>query len=376
MALAFRHCVLALSSVLVAAAAAAQELPALGEEDRVRRVQLLVEGARTVAWAPKGDWIAFDKTDHAGYSRLHVARPDGSLQRCLTCEAFSFRKRHAGNPTWHPSGRYILFQLEKPLRGGGRPVPFLTVPGRNLGDDLWAITLDGRQFWNLTNRAEQGGRVLAPRFSHEGDKVVWSQRVGSGGGTWGRWVLRVARFETSRGTPRLRRIRTYKPGGRQLFYESYGFTADDRGILFGANLDPGRSEAGLDLFVLRLDSGELERLTSSSEELDRFARFSPDGRKIVWASSRDILGRRTVFERRDRTASAPLDLWIMNADGSARQRLTRFNDVFSDHYSGSVMVGTASWSREGDRLIVPVTPVDREGDSDLYLLELDQAHGR
>lgn len=368
--------ILGLSSLLLAVVASGQELPVGGGEGQVRRIRLLVEGARTVAWAPKGDWIAFNKPDQAGYSHLYIARPDGSSERCLSCEAIGFRKRHAGNPAWHPSGRYLLFQLEKPLRIGGRPVPFLTVPGRNLGDDVWAITFDGRQFWNLTNRAERGGRVLSPRFSHEGDRVVWSERVASGGATWGRWVLRVARIETHHGVPRLRDVHSYKPGPQRFFYESYGFTSDDRGILFAANLDPGQSEGGLDLYVLRLESGELSRLTSSAGELDRFARFSPDGRKIVWASSQDILDRRTVFERRDRSAEAPLDLWMMNADGSGRERLTRFNDVFSDHYTGKVMVGTASWSREGDRLIVPVTSVDDSGDSALYLLELDQAYGR
>ena len=362
--------------LLLVSGAQGQEIPVpVGQRTLVGPPRLLVEGARTVAWAPKGDWIAFDRPDDAGYSHLYVAEPDGSSQRCLTCDAIGFRKRHAGNPTWHPSGRYLLFQLEKPLRIRGHPVPFLSVPGRNLGDDIWAITFDGRRFWNLTNRSERGGRVLSPRFSHEGDRVVWSERVAGSGAIWGRWVLRVARFDSRRGVPRLRGVRTYKPGLQRFFYESYGFTGDDRGILFAANLDPGQSEGGLDLYVLRLESGELQRLTSSVEELDRFAGFSPSGRKIVWASSRDIRDRRIGFERHDPSAAAPLDLWMMNGDGSGLERLTRFNDVFSDQYTGRVMVGSASWSRKGDRLIVPVTPLAGSAGGGLYLLELDEAYG-
>jgi Tol biopolymer transport system component len=250
-------------------------------------------------------------------------------------------------------------------------LPPFVAPGRNLGDDIWAISFDGRRFWNLTNRAERGGRVLSPRFSHEGDRVVWSERVASIGSTWGQWVLRVARFDIRRGVPRLHDVETYKPGSQRLFYESYGFTPDDRGILFGANLEPGQSEDGLDLFVLRLASGELQRLTYAADQMDRFARLSPDGRKIVWASGREIFRRRVAFEGRILSRETPLDLWQMDAGGGELERLTGFNDVFSNHYTGQVMVGTPSWSREGDRLIVPVIPLDDSGPGGLYMLELE-----
>ena len=268
--------------------------------------------------------------------------------------------------------QFLLFQLEKPLRSGGDPLPAFAAPGRNLGDDIWAISFDGRRFWNLTNREERGGRVLSPRFSHEGDRVVWSERVASSGSTWGQWVLRVARFEIRRGVPRLSNVETYKPGSPRLFYESYGFTPDDRGILFGTNLDPGHSGGGLDLYVLRLASGELQRLTAAADEIDRFARLSPGGRKIVWASSREIPGRRAALERRSSSAEAPLDLWLMDLDGRGLERLTGFNDVFSDQYTGQVMVGTPSWSRDGDRLLVPVIPLDGSGPGGLYMLELGE----
>lgn len=357
----------------LSAGAGAQEIPSAVSQVAVQRPpRLVVEGARTVAWAPKGDWIAYDKPDHEGYADLYVARPEGSSERCLTCDAYGFRKRHAGNPTWHPSGQFLLFQLEKPLRGGGAPLPPFANPGRNLGDDIWAISFDGRRFWNLTSRAERGGRVLSPRFSHEGDRVVWSERVASSGSTWGQWVLRVARFDIRRGVPRLHDVETFKPGSQRLFYESYGFTPDDQGILFGANLDPGQYEGGLDLYVLRLGNGELQRLTYAADEMDRFARLSPTGRKIVWASSRDILGRRAGFERRSSSAEAPLDLWLMDAGGGGLERLTGFNDVFADQYTGQVMVGSPSWSREGDRLIVPVISLDGTGISGLYMLELGE----
>ena len=170
---------------LLAAAALAQT-PAtdlgvsVGKAESLRTLKLLVEGSRTVDWAPRGDKIAYDRVDGTGYSRLYIANPDGTGESCITCLPLGFRKRHAGNPAWHPSGRYIVFQLEKPFRRRGEPLPFMAVPGRNLGDDLWAITPDGKRFWNLTQRAELGGRSLSPRFSAEGDWMVWSERIAAG----------------------------------------------------------------------------------------------------------------------------------------------------------------------------------------------------
>ncbi len=339
------------------------------------RIRPLTVGGRTVDWAPRGDLIAFDKLGPDGFANLYVAEPEGTLERCLTCAPLEFRKRHAGNPTWHPSGRFLVFQVEKPFKIGGAPLPFLSVPGRNLGDDLWAITPDGRRFWRLTNRGERGGRVLAPRFSREGDRLVWSERLASGAGAWGRWVLRVARFGERRNVPRLHDIQTFEPGAEPGFYESCDFTADDRGVLFAGNPAPGLPESGLDLWVLRLESGELARLTASAGELDRFARFTPDGRSIVWSSTRGLIESLPPFPRGARSAVTVSDLWRMSADGGEPQRLTRFADVFSTDYAGPVTVGAPAWSREGDRFIVPVSPASAPGAGDLYLVELASPSG-
>ncbi len=351
----------------LALGAAAQEAPGPGTIEPAAP-RLLVEGARTVDWAPKGDWIAYDRLDHRGFSQLYVARPDGSTERCLTCDHYPLRKHHAASPAWHPSGRYIVFVLERPVNLGGEPLPFRSVPGGNRGSDLWVITLDGKVYWNLTNRADRGGRVLSPHFSHEGDRLVWSERLAAGGGAWGRWSLQVAEFGVKRGVPRLRKARSFRPGERPRFCEASGFTPDDRGLLFSANPDPGQNEATLDLFVLRLETGEIARLTDSTD-LDVAARWAPDGRHLVWASNRDLRIRKSIYERSDRQTATPLDLWRMRTDGTGKERLTWFNDATSPGYYGRVMVGAPVWSREGDRMIVPVVPVDGGSGGGLFLLE-------
>ena len=111
----------------------------------------------------KGDRIAFSRPDADGYQKLWIAGPDGLGDRCLTCDPLEFRNRHSGNPAWHPSGRYIVFVLERPHKEAGRPVPFGRVPGANRGDDLWAISIDGKTFIKITNRGESGGHVISNR---------------------------------------------------------------------------------------------------------------------------------------------------------------------------------------------------------------------
>lgn len=320
-------------------------------------------------WAPRGDWIAFDGPNHEGYSQLRVARADGTGMRCLTCDLWDLRRRHCASPTWHPSGEYLVFVVEKPVRSDRRPLPFLSVPGGNLGMDLWVVSFDGKWAFNLTNRGDAGGRLLAPRFSHEGDRLLWSERQASGGGAWGRWSVQVADFTVARGVPRLKRAKTYRPGIQQGFIETYGFTPDDRGVLFAANLDPGQPEGSLDLYRMRLETKELERLTAT-RALDRFARLSPDGRWLVWASSMGQREAEPVFERLEKTTDVPLDLWLMAASGGEARRLTRFNDATSNDYFGRVMTGNGAWSRDGSQLLVPLIAVGSD-DGGLYLLELE-----
>jgi len=357
--------------------AAAAQPPSGDAGDVVARIQPTGRAAARVAWAPRGDRIAFDRPDADGLSRIFVARPDGGEERCLTCRLIELRSFHTASAAWQPSGEHLVFRTERPIRRDGRPLPFGIVPGGHRGDDdLWAIHLGGRQFWNLTHRGEAGGRVLAPRFAREGDRLLWSERLASGGGSWGRWALQVARFDVRRGVPRLRGTTALEPGAQKRFKESCDFTADDRGVLFAGNLSPDQDESGLDVYSMGLDGSGFRNLTSSPEVWDRFARYSPNGRWIVWASSRDIAFDRARLDRRGGPADVPTDLWLMSSEGIVVQRLTRFNDVFSVDYIGRTMVGPPAWSPAGDLLLVPVAPLERPEDSTLFRVELASPFGR
>ena len=61
----------------------------------------------------------------------------------------------------------------------------------------------------------------------------------------------------------------------------------------------------------------------------------------------------------------------MEARGSRPERLTRFNDATSGDYFGPVMTGTATWSRDGRQLLVPLVPVGGGAGGGLYLIDLE-----
>lgn len=374
-----------LSTLLVLGWAALQTVSGVAgagaqEPSVVKKVSLFAETAGRASWSPKGDWIAFDRREPNGYTQLYVARADLaagiSEERCLTCQMFELKKRHVGNPTWHPSGDYLAVQVHRPVKPGGDPLRFLEVPGGNLGSDLYLVRFDGREFWNLTNLGETGGRVLSPRFSHEGDKLAWAERVASGAGVFGRWVVRVASVEFKRQIPRLKGIKTFKPGEQRLFCESHGFTTDDLGLVLTGNLGSGQPESGMDVYLFEMGSGAVRRLTETDQELDRFALLAPNGNWIVWSSSRDIGSGAVSLERRQVTAVRPADLWLMNAEGLSVQRLTRFNDVHSPDYGGPTQVIPTSWNREGDRLLALTLPVGSNDVGHLYLIEFNEPIGR
>ena len=365
-----------MTATALASGAASRPAAATDDPSVVRSVQPFLQQAGRAVWSPKGDKIAYAKREANGYLQLWIADDDLVGKRCVTCRLHDLEKSHVGDPTWHPSGDYLVARVERPIKSGGEPLRYLEVPGGNLGSDLYFLRADGRDFYNLTQLGERGGRVLGPRFSHEGSRLAWAERVGSGGGTFGKWVLRVASIQVKRGIPRLKDIRTFKPGETHLFFHNHGFTTDDRGLVFSGNLEAAQPESGLDIYRMDLESREVTRLTRTDEQLDRFALPSPNGQWIAFTSTADIGSGQATLERRQKSAVRTADLWMMNAEGRGFHRLTRFNDVHSPTFAGRSMVVPTGWHRDGDKLLALVLKVGSNEPGDLYLIELHEPIGR
>lgn len=316
-------------------------------------------GTKSVDWSWKLDRIAFEKVGPRRFFEIYTMRPDGSEQRCLTCGRDS-PPRHNGSPSWDPAGKFILFTAEKPETPAY--LDNWAVPGKGLNCDLWVMTADGRNYWRLTDLPLGTGRnipgLIHPQFARDGKKVFWAERLGAGG-SWGRWILRVADFvETPE--PHLGTVKTFDPGkhgpgGGTPFYESHDFSSDGSKILFSANLLAGQPQHGLDICELDLDTGKTTRLTETFEDWDEHAHYSPDGKKIVWMSSSGLDITWGDTRRNAWKAFVKTDLWMMNADGSGKVRLTYFNQPGAPEYFGKrCIVSDNAWSPDGRRIVVNV----------------------
>jgi Tol biopolymer transport system component len=112
--------------------------------------------------------------------------------------------------------------------------------------------------------------------------------------------------------------------------------------------------AGRDaIYRLDLAAGRVSPLSGSPQWSEGNPRWSPDGTRIVFKSNR------AHYEgARPETGTPDFDLWVMNADGSGRRRLT--TDPATEEDPG--------WFPDGRSLVFSS---DRDSRGDLYRLWLD-----
>jgi Tol biopolymer transport system component len=335
---------------------------------RINTIWTVTDDGGRVDWSHSGNnRIAFDRLGDDGFYDVYVMTPEGESASCLTDTPGFVPQRNNGQPVWHPSGRYIVFQAEKDSALDPNDVHYqvswLSQPGRGWNCDLWCVDVQDTSYYRLTNLptrkdsidATPTSGVLHAHFSHDGNLLLWSELLNGeaflwGRGNWGQWRMNVSRFIVDDGIPKLDSTRHFERGnfGDATFYETHGFSPDDSLIIFSGNLQPGQHETYLDIYTINLYTDELQRLTFTTQEIwDEHAHYSPDGEKIVWMTSESY-----TFDPDQWRATLRTDYWIMNADGSNKTRLTYFNESGHSEYTGDrVIMADCSWSPEGKRLI-------------------------
>ncbi len=131
-----------------------------------------------------------------------------------------------------------------------------------------------------------------------------------------------------------RRI-THNPG-----YDAEAIVSPDgRRIVFGS-----KRNGDLDIYVMEADGSNLRRLTERFG-YDGGPWWSPDGRRIVWRAWYPETEEEVALWKdcmaNDYVVPVPLDLWVMDADGSNKRRLT---------HNGAVN-WAPSWHPDGKRII-------------------------
>jgi hypothetical protein len=261
------------------------------------------------------DRVAFMQPDLLGYYRAMTMNADGSDVRAVDAGSSTIPRKHQGSPAWHPSGRWLIFTVQKQAWSGRKlfGVPdYEAIPGFGRHDDLWIASPDGRDARTLTDEpdtADEG--VLIPVFSRDGTRVAWSARLP--GGTY---ELRVAEFVPTP-VPHLENVRAYRPGG-SAYYETGSFTSDGSGLTYTSDQDT-HSFWHSQIYVLDLATGRDTRLTAGNDYDEHPVVIpTPSGDWVVYMSTKGV----------DRTPGHLLlgtDWYAMRIDGTGTKRLTTMN---------------------------------------------------
>ena len=143
---------------------------------------------------------------------------------------------------------------------------------------------------------------------------------------------------------------------------------DGRQIVFGSQRD-----GDFDVYIMDSDGSKMKRLTDRIG-YDGGPWFSPDGRKIVWRAWYPETEEEKALWRNcmenNYIVPVPLDLWVMDADGSNKKRILRNN---ATNFA-------PSWHPDGKRIIFSSNMDDWHEDQhryghnfEIYLISVDGA---
>ena len=253
----------------------------------IRAVRLPVAAAEGPAWSPDGRSLAFiggrNRPNEAHVQvedELYVARADGSRARRLTA-----RRTHESAPAWSRDGTRLAF---------------VRSAGSRRTSSLWVIGANGRGARRLTS----GAIDIQPSWSRSGQ--IAFLRIDPRTFQSAIWLVRP----NGRG---LRRLRTRLPNVTRPVWSPVAsrLLLTDGKMLMVVNADGSKRRT---IAKLAADA--------RGNRVDPEPAWSPDGSQVVFKESRTRTTGRA-------------DLWIVNADGTGRRRLTTSPGVDSDpHWRG------------------------------------------
>ncbi len=323
------HVILFLSLV-AAAAASAQDTSHLGN---VRQLTFGGQNAEAY-WSPDGKRLVFQSTrDQYKCDQIFVMNADGSDVRLIstgkgqtTCAYFLkdgknilYASTHGAGPecptppdrsqgyVW---GVYPTFDIyvandkgeivkrlttangydaEATVNFKTGKIVYTSLAGGDL--DVWTMNPDGTNKKQITNRAGYDGGAV---FSRDGKKIVWRAKYPEGEaltvykGFLSRDLVSPMEIEIMIADADGRNARQLTNFGCASFAPT--FTPDGKKILFASNKHACGTHA-FELYLINTDGTGLEQVTSFGG-FTSFPEFSPDGKKISFASSLNAKSRR------------------------------------------------------------------------------------
>ena len=270
--------------------------------DGTNQVQL-AEG-NTPVWSPDGSRIAFASDDG-----LEVIGPDATGRRLLVSTTALAPRPAEGDsvsldsPAWSPDGSKIAFELESYIHG---PVDF-SDPFKETGTQLcsiWIINSGGGDAKRLTTDSAYEEH---PSWSRDGQSVTFSSNRNDG--EYAMWTSRV----DGSGQPEPAEGGHLSPDGTRMAY----LTEDE------------------DLWLKDTDGGNAVEIAGGSGWYYNTA-WSPDGTMMAFQSV--IVG--------------PVgNIWIVNADGTGKTRLTGATKSSFDCTPEWIQYKEPQWSPDGTKLL-------------------------
>ena len=231
-----------------------------------------------------------------------------------------------GEAYWSPDGKQIIFQSKR----DGRAC-----------DQIYIMQADGSDQHMVSNGL---GACTCAYFTADMSHIVYASTFGvvdscppRPASQPGRYIWPQFPYE----------LYSSKPDGSDLekIRANPGYDAEPT-VCFANNrvIFTSKIENDLELFSMNTDGSDVQRITNRLG-YDGGAYYSPDGKEIVWRAwypenAADSL--RWVTNMRESLVEAvPLDIYVMNADGSNQRRLT---------HNGTTN-WAPSWYKDGQHII-------------------------
>ena len=358
------------------------------EACRVKNLDKLNLHGGGFAWSPTDDNIVFfTHKDDKGVVQVYRANLKSQQEECLTCKDIAggpLASQNKGAVSFHPDGQHLVMMVEMadyPLK------KVMGNPGAGWFFNVWMTNLNFDRWWPLTDYPHQPPHgVLLPQISPDGKRLAWAQlydgppgnlsklwrqEKSNKGPIYGRWQLNVADLIKDTTGFKLERIVSSKTSDHD-FYETQGWSPDGSKLLYTA--DTGRDTPyKIDIWMRDLVAQKSFNLTDTDNAWEEFARFSPDGKKIVYMSSL-CCPTFNPDSPKHYLKSLMTEVYLMDADGGRKVRLTHFNvPGFSEYYPGRNIAGAVAWNPSGDKILVEHTNASadsRRWKQSLWLINL------
>lgn len=265
--------------------------------------------------------VVYNKADANGVFHIYSSNTDGSNELAIAYSGWP-NDRHQWVEEIDPTGQFLICYVEK--------TDYVTetdhtrsqsdaIPGYGAYTDIWLLKRDGSQAWMLVQTAnDYSDGVIHGALSPDGTKFAWSQRVkapvsGSLSEGAGCYDFKVADISYG-SSPALSNTQSFRPGNVMALGEVESISNDNSNFLFYSSYE-SNSIIATPVYRMNIASGAITKLTT--ESFAQCPTYTPDGSRILYMTGQDC----DIFPLSVQGA----DWWIMNYDGSDKQRITWMN---------------------------------------------------